>query len=70
MGQSSSLATNRSFAQPGRFLLFFLMLRCGRHLSFRSDPFKKDAGGLVVRVLRHEFAPECLGEDGLVEMID
>jgi hypothetical protein len=24
----------------------------------------------VVRVLRHEFVPECLGEDGLVEMID
>jgi hypothetical protein len=39
-------------------------------LSFRLDAFKKQAGGLVVRVLRHEFAPECLGEDGLVEMID
>jgi hypothetical protein len=34
------------------------------------DALQKDACGLVVRVLRHKFASERLGENSLVEMID
>jgi hypothetical protein len=36
----------------------------------RLDPRKHNAGGFIVGVLRHQFTPECFGEDGLVEMID
>jgi len=35
-----------------------------------TDALQNEAGRLVVRVLRHEFAPERVGEDGLVKMID
>jgi len=42
----------------------------GRDSTLRTDAIQQDAGWFVSRVLRHEFAPECLGEDGLVEMID
>ena len=46
-------------------------LRPNRHSgALGTDALQKHAGGLIVRVLRHEFAPERLGEDGLVEMID
>jgi hypothetical protein len=36
----------------------------------RLDPRKHNAGGFIVGVLRHQFTPECFGEDGLVEMVD
>ena len=39
-------------------------------LPLRSDPLEQHTRRLVVRVLRHEFAAECLGENGLVQMID
>jgi hypothetical protein len=42
--------------------------RC--RLPLRSDALQEDAGGFIVRVLRHEFTPERLGEHGLVEMVD
>jgi hypothetical protein len=35
----------------------------------RLDPRKHNAGGFIVGVLRHQFTPECFGEDCLVEMI-
>ena len=31
------------------------------------DALQQNAGGLVIRVLRHQFAADRLGEDGLVE---
>ena len=34
------------------------------------DPRKHNAGGFIVGVLRHQFTPECIGEDCLVEMVD
>ena len=36
----------------------------------RLDPRKHNAGGFIVGVLRHQFTPECFGEDCLVEMVD
>jgi hypothetical protein len=36
----------------------------------RLDPRKHSAGGFIVGVLRHQFTPECFGEDCLVEMVD
>src|SRR5207245_2108935 len=45
-------------------------LGCRLCRSLGPDPFEQHAGGLVVRVLRHKFAPECFGEDGLVQMVD
>jgi hypothetical protein len=38
--------------------------------ALRPDPFQEHAGGFVIRVLRHEFAPECLGKDSSIEMVD
>jgi hypothetical protein len=42
----------------------------GRGRPRRLDPRKHNAGGFIVGVLRHQFTPECFGEDGLVEMVD
>ena len=42
----------------------------GRGSTLGTDALQHDAGWLIVRVLRHEFAPERLDEDGLVKMID
>jgi hypothetical protein len=41
-----------------------------RRLPLRVHALQEPAGGLLMRVLRHKLAPECLGENGLVEMID
>ena len=42
----------------------------GRGSTLGTDALQHDAGWLIVRVLRHEFAPERLDEDPLVKMID
>jgi hypothetical protein len=36
----------------------------------RLDPRKHNAGGFIVRVLRHQLTSECFGKNGLVEMVD
>jgi len=42
----------------------------GRGTTLGTDALQKHACRFVVRVLRYEFAPECLAEDGSVDMID
>ena len=39
-------------------------------VAFSSNAFQKHASGLVIWVLRHEFAAERFSEDRLVEMVD
>jgi hypothetical protein len=40
----------------------------GRGSTLGADACPKHAGWFVVRVLRHEFTPERLGEDGVVTL--
>jgi hypothetical protein len=35
-----------------------------RRRALRADALEQHAGRLVIRVLRHEFAPEGLGQEG------
>ena len=41
-----------------------------RSSTLSTDALQQGASRFVTRVLRHEFAPESLGEDSLVEMIN
>src|SRR5262245_35421397 len=44
---------------------------CGtRVVPPRSDALQENTGGLVVGVSRDQLAAECLGEDGLVELVN
>ncbi|NHO37992.1 hypothetical protein [Acetobacter fallax] len=44
--------------------LFAASFRFRIRSTFGPDTVEQDAGGFVVRVLRHEFAPEGFGDKG------